>query len=257
MTWIAPAVAGGSGILSSFVNWGMAASQNKKQRKWSEKMAEKSWNRDIEAWNMQNKYNSPAEQMKRYQEAGLNPNLIYGQQNTADSISSYNDISGQDVYGLPQMEVGDMIGTYFDIKMKKEGVDRIKKMNELLDVQTIKEVYDMIYEHGTGSPAYNRLPKKYKLDKYEQSYPHYTGSKMYDLSILESRSRKGIADADYAKELLEYIRYKMKELQQNNVNIDRDDAIDRALGKMFKEKGGLGREGVRYFMMMLSKALGR
>lgn len=35
--------------------------------------------RDIEMWNMQNQYNSPIEQMKRYQEAGLNPNLIYGQ----------------------------------------------------------------------------------------------------------------------------------------------------------------------------------
>ncbi len=30
-------------------------------------------------WQMQNKYNHPLEQMKRLQEAGLNPNLIYGQ----------------------------------------------------------------------------------------------------------------------------------------------------------------------------------
>lgn len=33
---------------------------------------------NIQMWNMQNEYNTPANQMKRYREAGLNPNLIYG-----------------------------------------------------------------------------------------------------------------------------------------------------------------------------------
>lgn len=32
-----------------------------------------------EMWNKQNEYNSPKNQMKRYEEAGLNPQLIYGQ----------------------------------------------------------------------------------------------------------------------------------------------------------------------------------
>lgn len=40
-------------------------------------------------WKMQNEYNesynSPAAQMARYKEAGLNPNLIYGQSNTASA----------------------------------------------------------------------------------------------------------------------------------------------------------------------------
>lgn len=36
----------------------------------------------LDMWNLTNEYNSPAAQMQRYQDAGLNPNLIYGQQNT-------------------------------------------------------------------------------------------------------------------------------------------------------------------------------
>ena len=39
-------------------------------------------------WNMQNQYNSPAEQMKRYKEAGLSPHLIYGQTHTASPVRS-------------------------------------------------------------------------------------------------------------------------------------------------------------------------
>lgn len=38
-------------------------------------------------WLAQNEYNSPAAQMQRFREAGLNPNLIYGQSNLAGSVS--------------------------------------------------------------------------------------------------------------------------------------------------------------------------
>ncbi len=34
---------------------------------------------NIEFWNMQNAYNDPSAQMARLKQAGLNPNLIYGQ----------------------------------------------------------------------------------------------------------------------------------------------------------------------------------
>lgn len=53
----------------------------KEMAQYNNEMAEKHWN-------MQNEYNSPAAQMMRYKEAGLNPNLIYGQQNTAGAIST-------------------------------------------------------------------------------------------------------------------------------------------------------------------------
>lgn len=36
-------------------------------------------------WNMENEYNNPANQMMRYKDAGLNPNLIYGQGVAASS----------------------------------------------------------------------------------------------------------------------------------------------------------------------------
>lgn len=43
---------------------------------------------NLQLWNLQNEYNHPAAQMARYQQAGLNPNLIYGQQNVAASPAS-------------------------------------------------------------------------------------------------------------------------------------------------------------------------
>lgn len=43
---------------------------------------------NLDVWNMQNEYNTPAAQMLRYQDAGLNPNLIYGQSNMAGDIKT-------------------------------------------------------------------------------------------------------------------------------------------------------------------------
>lgn len=37
-------------------------------------------------WNATNEYNSPAAQMSRFKEAGLNPHLIYGQSNTTSAV---------------------------------------------------------------------------------------------------------------------------------------------------------------------------
>lgn len=47
--------------------------------------AELAYQRQVQMWHMQNAYNSPAEQMKRFGAAGLNPHLIYGQGNPGNA----------------------------------------------------------------------------------------------------------------------------------------------------------------------------
>jgi len=42
-------------------------------------LADYSYGKDMDMWNIQNKYNHPAQQVARLKEAGLNPNLLYGQ----------------------------------------------------------------------------------------------------------------------------------------------------------------------------------
>lgn len=44
----------------------------------SRKAAKKQYNYQMEMWNANNLYNSPLQQMERLREAGLNPNLVYG-----------------------------------------------------------------------------------------------------------------------------------------------------------------------------------
>lgn len=70
--WVVPAIMAAGQIISTAV-------QNRGAKKRTEEM---------------NKYNSPESQMKRYQQAGLNPNLIYGQgtpgnQSSPTPVASY------------------------------------------------------------------------------------------------------------------------------------------------------------------------
>lgn len=71
--------------------------------------------RMVDFWNMQNAYNHPKEQMKRLQEAGLNPNLIYGE-STTGATGQAGDIGRPDKpdFRNPLSE----ITAYQDVGMK-------------------------------------------------------------------------------------------------------------------------------------------
>lgn len=64
-----------SGLLGGWWN-------SRQQASWNDWAAQRDFERNAnlswQMWNATNQYNSPVEQMKRYRQAGLNPNLIYG-----------------------------------------------------------------------------------------------------------------------------------------------------------------------------------
>lgn len=59
--------------------------ENEKTRDYNRQLAQQQNTWNIEQWERENAYNSPYQQMKRYNDAGLNPDLIYGQQNLSAS----------------------------------------------------------------------------------------------------------------------------------------------------------------------------
>lgn len=55
--------------------------ENRQTRNWNLMLAEKQNQWNIDQWDRENTYNLPANQMQRFAQAGLNPDLIYGQSN--------------------------------------------------------------------------------------------------------------------------------------------------------------------------------
>lgn len=98
---------------------------------WNKKAADDANNRMVSFWNMQNLYNSPKEQMKRYAEAGLNPNLIYGQSNVAGAIGRPAVAS----FSMPSNQVN---SRGFDILQALQayyGLQNVRAQNSLISSQ--------------------------------------------------------------------------------------------------------------------------
>lgn len=55
--------------------------------------AQRTFDYNLKSWNLENEYNSPSAQMQRYKDAGLNPLLIYGNQQPGASFGS-SPVSG-------------------------------------------------------------------------------------------------------------------------------------------------------------------
>lgn len=75
----------GAGLYDSYQNRKAARENTERTIAANKAEAELAYQRQIQMWNMQNLYNSPEEQMKRFGAAGLNPHLIYGQGNAGNS----------------------------------------------------------------------------------------------------------------------------------------------------------------------------
>lgn len=77
-------VNGGFGIIGSGLNY-----------LFNKRLAEQQNQYNIDMWKMQAEYNSPQAQMQRFQEAGLNPNLIYGQGSNGNMTSAPEQVVPQ------------------------------------------------------------------------------------------------------------------------------------------------------------------
>lgn len=83
----------GGGIASGIIG----ARGAKKQFQYQQQLQNDAFNKNLQMWNMQNEYNSPEAQMARFQEAGLNPRLIYG-----NGASSAGNASSSPQYQPPE-----------------------------------------------------------------------------------------------------------------------------------------------------------
>lgn len=119
-----------------------AAAINAKNIQYQEDANRENWKNTLTAWNMENAYNTPSAQMQRYQDAGLNPNLIYQRENTAGAINTpqfvapqlsmdpANIIKEKIDYGMLFNAQQNLVSNYQASDLRREEVQRLKLMNQ-------------------------------------------------------------------------------------------------------------------------------
>lgn len=190
----APLIVGGANLLSQGVNAFAQGKMNKKTRQWNEKMYGLQRQHALADWAMQNEYNSPANQMKRFQAAGLNPNLIYGQSNEGGIVRSTNMDSWRP--DPIQMDIGAAaqggLAAYYDAQIKPLQTDNLKAANAIAVQEAILK--------AAQTAATIAGTEKTKLDTEQGRFNLSMAQRLEGISLqtAEQHLRKMMIDSDLA-----------------------------------------------------------
>lgn len=125
-----PLIGAGAGALSQGINAITQIGQNKRNQAFAREQYNTQRQDALTDWTRQNAYNHPAEQMKRFTEAGLNKNLIYGQQNMAPAVrsSSASTVQGQ----APSFDGMSLVQGFMSIMQQQQATDNLREINKNL-----------------------------------------------------------------------------------------------------------------------------
>lgn len=135
------AMAGISAGLSAAVNGisgGIKGALAKQEFKYNKKMADYQHEKNVALWNMNNEYNSPKQQMQRLGDAGLNPNLVYGNGAVGNSSASPQGYQAPR-FQRPDIDVQipDMIQKYQNFKLGQAQVDNVKASTDAIRMKAL------------------------------------------------------------------------------------------------------------------------
>ena len=116
------------------------------QQRHNREMAEYQYQKDLDQWNRANEYNTPAAQMQRFQDAGLNPNLMYSQGNpgnTATSLPKYQQARADFTKRQPMFNPKDTalsaLAGYQSVKMRDSQADLLRAQVDTQEATADKE----------------------------------------------------------------------------------------------------------------------
>ena len=174
----AAGISGGASLLTNYMNNQFAASESKKANQFNYLM-----------WNLANEYNSPKNQMARLKEAGLNPNLVYGNGsvvgNTTTSTPTYNKNSV-----MPYSDLALLTGmnAYQEFKNKEEQNLNMQRegMRTMAQVDVLNsQVRNLAQEHSNMRAQENYLTEQTRGLKMENDFfEHIGGSKGLGTQLL-------------------------------------------------------------------------
>lgn len=134
-----PAIVAAAGITAAAQGANMYAQgkTNQKTRIYNTQMYHMQREHALADWNMANNYNSPQAQMDRFRTAGLNPNLIYGQQNEAPATRSSDVKAWNPTAPRFEMDGGSILMQHQHIKMQQAQMDSIAVSNQLKEAERL------------------------------------------------------------------------------------------------------------------------
>lgn len=166
-----------------------------------------------ENWALQNAYNTPKAQMERFASAGLNPNLIYGQSNTAGDVGNVSTsqfhTKGYDQFInlMANAAMADAQLRQIDADIAFKGVqsDNVKANTQLVEKKQLTEEFNqaimqtekLLKEAGLEGLVSDNAIKKLEAENWQDKYDLYKTLQKATKEKLEAETKKTAIDNEY------------------------------------------------------------
>jgi len=141
---IAAGILRGAGQLGNSVLGAVTSKKNaKRELKHNKELSQYSYDLQQQQIDKQNEYNSPANQMQRYRDAGLNPHLIYGQGTPGNQtqIAEYQapraNYQNVQPVQLPADSMATTIAEFQDYRLKNAQIDNVNAATKSTEAETV------------------------------------------------------------------------------------------------------------------------
>lgn len=219
--WLGALIGLGTAIYTSEAQ----KSNTKRQIKANKELAEYSYAKDREMWDLMNQYNDPKAAMARYAAAGLNPNMIYGAGGSAGNASSMPSYDAPQVnipsdYGV--VDIPGALAQYQNFSMRQAQIDNVKAQTDNTNQRTANEGLRnfLLAMQGKHSET--------DLDQKLTTYPYLAGildNKAQQSNWELGKAKREVAAMDQETVLRNLnIRYNTRKLDAQNLQIERDQA---------------------------------
>ena len=238
-------ITGGASLLGSALGFGSQASTNAANME----LAKYQYEKNLEMWHLNNLYNSPQAQMRRLKNAGLNPNLVYGNGAVGNASSTPPQFEAPTMQAYTNF--GDLgasagVDAYLRTKMQEAQITRLGKENEKTDSEISVLNQDALLKES--QILLNQL--KFTTDKTKQKFLVQELQQLADLrrvNFLDTLSRIKFRDnvqapnvqSDTELKLIE-IGLAPQKLAQMKASIEllrSQRSAQLALADMYKKQG--------------------
>ncbi len=196
-----------------------------RQRAWEvdQRNAQNQFNLDM--WNRTNEYNSPMAQMERLKQAGLNPNLMYGQGN----VGFAGDLKSSETGSVSLPKTSNVERGYVDFgrniptAVELAQIGRLKSGTNLDNANAIKALNDAQLQAANkmGKDAENKTALE--LSKYSGDMARAIADK----TIADAKRASFESSEQWTGAKLEKIKAETKKLKQEIKNLSEREKIER------------------------------
>lgn len=177
------------------------------------------WNKkNVDAMN---RYNSPASQMQRYQAAGLNPNLIYGQGTPGNQTV------------LPEITAPSF--SFMPFAMKAIAFENLKRQGKILENQSKEQEARILNLYSkTRNQDLQGVLSRLKAQELDARSPYFSQMAKYQADAATQKLKMMLKDLDLKSAT-------HLNLQMDNL-IKRDVHTEKAYYNMLMQETGMGKQ---------------